>query len=88
MARKIISVPPLCKIIKDKLGVAFGIERDGPSTPAEIWWDRSLSKRKDGPELLFIRQDGPDGADANVVHLTLAQVYAVIDALNRAVMEI
>lgn len=82
--RKIVSVPPLCKITTDKLGVHYGINRDGIAAPVELWWDRSLRK-SEGEELLFIRQE--NGAEtADVTMLTLGQVYAIIDALNRAVM--
>ena len=84
MARKIVSVPPLCTIHTDKLGVHYGIERDGICAPVALWWDRSLRK-SEGEELLFIRQE--NGAEtADVVMLTLSQLYATIDALNRAMM--
>lgn len=80
--RKIVSVAPLCKIKTDKLGVHYGIDRDGIGCPSELWWDRSLHK---GQELLFVRQENGEQT-ADVLMLTLGQVYSLIDALNRAVM--
>lgn len=83
MARKIIQVPPLCKINKDNLGTSFSIEHDGFSPQVEIWWDRSTEQ-----ELLFVRQEIAGAKVADVVTLSIKQLYATIDALNRAVMEI
>lgn len=83
MRRKIISVPPLCKINRDKDGTVFEIDRDGIGEKVELWWDRSTK----GNEMLFVRQENVGMQMADVVALSLAQVYALIDATNRAVMD-
>lgn len=79
---RIISVPPLCKVIKDKQGTAFAVPSDGDlSSEIVMWWDRSAG------DLLFIRQENSGADVADVVTVTLSQLYATIDALNRSVIE-
>lgn len=55
-----------------------------PGCPqVEIWWSRSFERKSE--ETLVIRQEYPDRATADVLELTFAQVYDLIDALNKAV---
>ena len=84
MARKILSVPPICTVLRAANGnISHAIARDGASPLIEIWWDRSAGHKE---ELLFIRQETDGAPHADVVTLTLAQLYAAIDALNRSVV--
>lgn len=68
----------------------WGVNADGDGTsPLEVWWNRGpLKKDKKGrttqEEMLIIRQENED-THADVVMLTLGQVYDLIDALNRAI---
>jgi len=48
----------------------------------DVWWSRN--DKKSG-ETLIIRQEYADRATADVLELTFAQVYDLIDALNKAV---
>jgi hypothetical protein len=48
-----------------------------------VWWDRDVGPRKND-ETLIIRQDS--GEKADVIMLTLAQVYDLIHALGLAVV--
>jgi hypothetical protein len=56
-----------------------------PGCPeVEVWWSRSFERGK-AEETLVIRQEYADRSTADVLELTLGQVYDLIDALNRAV---
>lgn len=49
----------------------------------DVWWSRSFQAKAD--ETLVIKQEYPDRSTADVLELTLGQVYDLIDALNKAV---
>lgn len=54
-----------------------------PGCPAiEVWWSRNGKK---ADETIIIRQEYEARSTADVLELTLGQVYDLIDALNRAV---
>lgn len=84
-----------CKLSRDEHGTSYHIAEDkAGKTPGgqpfsrgaavEVWWARRFAK--DNDETLFIRQEGrPDQAD--VVELTLGQVYDVIHALGWAILK-
>lgn len=56
-----------------------------PGCPAvDIWWGRRFRKTED--ETLMIRQERPGAKRADVVEITLGQVYDAIHALGWAVM--
>lgn len=97
LPRKKLELPkpsPLWKVIKDTYGSLWriaaappavgpkGFKFDGTAR-VDVWWDRDIRKKHD--ENLIIRQDAEDKAD--VITLTLGQVYALIGALNKAVEE-
>lgn len=83
-----------CRASKDAHGTTFYVPEDKtsrdpggrvlPGVPElEVWWARQFKHRRD--ETLLIRQENnPDRAD--VVELTLGQVYDLIHALGHAVM--
>jgi hypothetical protein len=48
----------------------------------QVWWSR-LSNKDD--ETLIIRQEYEDRKTADVIEITLGQLYDLIDALNKAV---
>lgn len=81
MKRRITNVPPLCKISTEAGSTYFEIAREDPAPDINVWWDRVRGDQ----EVLLIRQEAAPGADmADVVMLTHAQAYALLDALNRA----
>lgn len=47
----------------------------------EVWWSRDKTK---DTETVIIRQEYEDRSTADVLELTLGQVYDLIDALNKA----
>jgi hypothetical protein len=54
-----------------------------PGCPlVEVWWSRNGDK---ADETIIIKQEYANRSTADVVELTLGQVYDLIDALNRAV---
>jgi hypothetical protein len=85
-----------CSVHSDKHGTSYTI----PSSPTvktpggkqllgvpvlDVWWARRFKSRAE--ETLIIKQENlSDRAD--VVELTLGQVYDLIDALNKAVENI
>lgn len=83
-----------CKRTRDEHGSTFIITADKtqatpgghvlPGIPEiQVWWARRFKDRRD--ETLLIRQENnPQGAD--VIEMTLGQVYDLIHALNHAVM--
>lgn len=83
----------VCKVEADKNGTTFTIPADNTgkapggfhtrgSAELQMWWARRFKDRSD--ETLIIKQENnTDRAD--VVELTLGQVYDAIDALNKAV---
>jgi len=88
---------PLYRAIKDKNGTLYKILESKtvktprgqllPGTPSiEIWWGRNQHNKQKNDELLFFRQEDEDvDKGADVIAMTLEQVYATIEALNRAV---
>jgi hypothetical protein len=82
-----------CKIEKDPNGTSYTITAsEAVKTPggkqlpgsAELicWWARRFKSRAE--ETLIIKQENQSDR-ADVVELTLGQVYDLIDALNKAV---
>jgi hypothetical protein len=49
----------------------------------EVWWSRNFSHNQE--ETLVIRQEYEDRSTADVIEVTLGQLYDLIDALNKAV---
>lgn len=49
----------------------------------EVWWSRSFERAAE--ETLIIKQEYADRDTADVLELSLGQVYDLIDALNKAV---
>jgi hypothetical protein len=83
-----------CSSFKDSHGTTFTIvaaetvktpgSRFLPGCPdIDVWWSRSFERRAE--ETLIIRQEYADRSTADVLELTLPQVYDLIDALNKAV---
>lgn len=83
-----------CSSSKDQHGTSYTIAAaDTVKTPGakflpgcpqvDVWWSRSFERKSE--ETLVIRQEYADRATADVLELTLAQVYGLIDALNKAV---
>ena len=83
-----------CSSYKDAHGTTYTI----PAAPAskdakghmlkgypglDLWWSRDFKARAE--ETLIIRQEYVDRSTADVLELTLAQAYDLIDALNQAV---
>ena len=83
-----------CKVSRDGNGTTYHIPEDKTgrtpggdvlpgSAPIDIWWARRFKDRRD--ETLLIRQESATDR-ADVVELTLGQVYDVIHALGLSVM--
>lgn len=82
-----------CSVHRDAHGTSYTIDASATvKTPGgqqllgvpalDVWWARRFKSRAE--ETLIIKQENmADRAD--VVELTLGQVYDLIDALNRAV---
>jgi hypothetical protein len=82
-----------CQTVTDQHGTSYYIADVEPevspggrrflgSPSIEVWWTRLFGSKHD--EKLLIRQENqPDRAD--VVEVTLGQLFDLIDALNRAV---
>lgn len=79
-----------CEVHKDRKGTLWRVPPFSPKDTVkfepiphiDVWWDRDM-KHKDN-EMLVIRQETT--ADrADVVILTLGQLYDLIDAVNKAV---
>jgi hypothetical protein len=84
-----------CRASKDEHGTTFTVPADTttrtvggqvlPACPAaEVWWARRFKDRRE--ETLMIRQETPGNEHADVIELTLGQVYDLIHALGHAVM--
>lgn len=83
-----------CRVSKDQHGTSYHIAEDNAGktlgghpfsrgAAVEVWWARRF--KQDNDETLFIRQQGrPDEAD--VIELTLGQVYDMIHALGTAIV--
>jgi hypothetical protein len=82
-----------CTASRDPHGTSYHIRsaetvrtpggRVRPGCPAlEVWWSRDGKK---ADETVIIRQEYAERSTADVLELTLSQVYDLIDALNRAV---
>jgi hypothetical protein len=55
-----------------------------PGLPGvEVWWSKNFSRHQ--AETLVIKQEWPNRSTADVVEITLGQLYDLIDASNRAV---
>ena len=83
-----------CSSHKDAHGTSYTIAASetvkipaGPFRPGcpavDVWWSRSSKDKSE--ETCIIRQEYADRATADVLELTFAQVYDLIDALNKAV---
>ena len=81
------------KAERDKNGTTYIVPADrnfrtagGKSLPAlpevTVWWARRWKEKRE--ETLMIRQE-TKGQMADVVELTLGQVYDLIDALNKSI---
>jgi hypothetical protein len=69
---------PAAKVLKTPGGKAL------PGIPEiQVWWMRNFKARA-GETLLIRQENNPKGAD--VIELTLGQVYDLIHALSNAVM--
>lgn len=84
-----------CKVTKEDGRSIYTIPEDStprdaggrtlPSSPElQVWWS-ILRNRRD--ETLLVRQERPNAAHADVLELTLGQVYDMIHALCWAVMK-
>ena len=84
-----------CRASKDENGTTFHIPEDSASRTAggqvlpalpgvEVWWARRFKNLRE--ETLMIRQETPGNDRADVIELTLGQVYDLIHALANAVM--
>lgn len=82
-----------CKVERDKHGSLFIVPADSSmKTPRgqqlrgipelAVWWAQYFKDRAD--ETLIIKQENLDDR-ADVVEVTLGQLYDLIDALNKAV---
>jgi hypothetical protein len=85
-----------CRVDRDANGTSYTIEtakttkapggKQLPGLPElNVWWARYFKSRAD--ETLIIKQEN-NSDRADVVELTLGQVYDLIDALNKAVENI
>lgn len=84
-----------CRASRDEHGTTFIIPADTttrtvgghvlPALPAcEVWWARRFKHLRE--ETLMIRQETPGNDRADVIELTLGQVYDLIHALGHAVL--
>ena len=68
---------------EDKTGKTPGGHRTLGSAELQVWWGRRFKDRRD--ETLLIRQEN-NTQRADVIELTLGQVYDLIHALANAVV--
>jgi hypothetical protein len=84
----------VCRASRDQNGTTYFITEDATardpagrvlrgSPELQVWWARKFKARRD--ETLLIRQEN-NNQRADVVELTLGQVYDLIHALGLAVM--
>jgi hypothetical protein len=84
---------PLCKVERDRYGTTYTvpatetIKTPGgivlPGNPKiDVFWERQFSKKAD--ETLMVRQENQKHVD--LIQATLPQLYALIEALNAAVV--
>lgn len=85
-----------CKATRDEHGTTYTIPADtatrtvgGKGLPAcpsvDVWWARRFKHKRE--ETLMIRQETPGNDRADVIELTLGQVYDLIHACGLSVME-
>lgn len=85
-----------CQVDRDEHGTTYTIAEDkSAQTPGghqlpgcsmlEVWWARRFRDRRD--ETLLIKQDNRNG-QADVIEMTLGQVFDMIEALNKAVEDL
>lgn len=83
-----------CEVSTDQYGTTFTIPPAASvKTPGAqwrsgcpavtVWWSRDVAKKAD--ETLIIRQEYGNRSTADVLELTLGQVYDLIDGLRKAV---
>lgn len=83
-----------CNVVRDTHGSSYTVPSAEavknpkgellPGLPAvDVWWSRNFSHNQQ--ETLVIRQEYENRDTADVLELTLGQVYDLIDALNKAV---
>ena len=78
-----------CVSHKDKHGYHYSVPQEltksgiALSPGVSIWWNRDTHNKQKIEELILRQENGRVGAD--VIMLTLGQVYDLIDALNQAV---
>jgi hypothetical protein len=85
---------PLCEIVTDADGSRTYIVGRSPintkvtSQAVTVWWNRNgplkIAGRKYYDEVVFLRQQETDER-ADVITLTLAQCYEMLDAISRAI---
>lgn len=84
-----------CRVIRDTHGTLYRIPKATtvqtpghqllPGSPhVDVWWDRDMGPKRNDEQLL-IRQEN-EASRADVITLTLGQVYDMIHALGWAVM--
>lgn len=84
---------PLCAVSRDKYGTTYTVPAEEtiktpggillPGSPKiDVFWERQFTKKAD--ETLMIRQENVKHVD--LLQATLPQLYALIEALNAAVM--
>jgi hypothetical protein len=85
----------VCRASRDQNGTTYFITEDATardpqgrvlrgSPEVQVWWARKFEARRD--ETLLIRQENNSNQRADVVELTLGQVYDLIHALGLSVM--
>ena len=87
---------PLVEILTDPDGSKhYVISRDAITaklygSQIDVWWNRGHKKIIGGrtyrDEVLVLRQQDPDNDKADVICLTLAQCYQLLDAVSRAIV--
>lgn len=80
-----VPAPRRIQVLRDERGTTWIIPGDDvkvkDTQEVAIWWSRP----KQGPEVLLLRQENHTGKNADLIMLTLGQLYDLIDVANQAV---
>lgn len=82
-----LPVPRRIQLLRDEKGSTWIIPADEGTTRTQdtqevaVWWSRP----KGAPEVLLLRQENHTGKNADLIMLTLGQLYDLIDVANQAV---
>lgn len=85
-----------CQKVSDEHGTLYRVPAYAPKEPVkgmsltprshvDVWWDREAHPKRYDEEIIIRQENGTDRAD--VITITLGQVYDLIHALGALVMD-